>query len=205
MSIYQLQTWFACLKTRAQQPSLLMARKNENSLQDEGLVKLHYYITKRALRQSLRSLTVAFGGLTERSTVNRSLSKFWLSTISNLNSCRRRTFLVKVFQLLLSNFWKAALTPEQKQEVINFAEIKTYQKGMEIFKQNTQSQDFYILIEGVVVLMSGSYEIKKLLKGDWFGEEALYPRTMRNHTARAFGGPVSWIHIWLCQIFKYLV
>ena len=85
----------------------------------------------------------------------------------------------------------AALTKDQIQEIANSGEIKEYSKGTAVYSQDEEASAFYIIMEGIVALMIGSYEIKKLVKGDWFGEEALYEDTKRRYTAKCIGTNVS--------------
>lgn len=46
-------------------------------------------------------------------------------------------------------------------------------------------------MEGAVSLLSGTFEIKKLSKGDWFGEEALQESIPRKYTAKCLSEIVN--------------
>jgi len=54
-----------------------------------------------------------------------------------------------------------------------------------IVQEGDPASSFYIIKEGTVTVMKGDKDIRKLSKGDSFGEQALYYNTVRQMSVRA--------------------
>jgi CRP-like cAMP-binding protein len=64
----------------------------------------------------------------------------------------------------------------------------TYPAGYEIFRQGRRGADFYVILEGEVVMLihdgRGETEVAVLHAGDFFGEMAVFRNERRSATAR---------------------
>jgi cGMP-dependent protein kinase len=77
------------------------------------------------------------------------------------------------------------MTNDQKDAVASVLISQKFSKGQTIVNEGDPASSFYIIKEGTVQVMKGGKEIRKMLKGDSFGEQALYYNTVRQATVRA--------------------
>ena len=113
------------------------------------------------------------------------------------------------------------LTPAQLELVANLCQELTYQPGDIIFKENSSSQELYIIALGEVeILISHGGEepskkeeetiIAKLRRGQSFGEVALVDEGLRSASARAAEGETRLLVIprdrliMLCETYPQL-
>jgi CRP-like cAMP-binding protein len=113
------------------------------------------------------------------------------------------------------------LTPAQLELVANLCQELTYQAGDIIFKENSSSQELYIIALGEVeILISHGGEepskkeeetvIAKLRRGQSFGEVALVDEGLRSASARAAEGETRLLVIprdrliMLCETYPQL-
>lgn len=60
-----------------------------------------------------------------------------------------------------------------------------FKKGEAIVVEGDPASSFYVIKEGMVSVLKGEKEIRKMGKGDSFGEQALYYKTVRFCTVKA--------------------
>lgn len=77
------------------------------------------------------------------------------------------------------------MTDEQKDAIASVLITLKFQKDQNIVVEGDPASSFYIVKEGQVVVFKGDREIRKMNKGDSFGEQALYYNTVRGATVRA--------------------
>ena len=77
------------------------------------------------------------------------------------------------------------LTEMQKDAISTVLILQKFSPGENIVNEGDIAASFYILKEGNVVIIKGDKELRKLKKGDSFGELALYYQTVRDATVRA--------------------
>lgn len=63
--------------------------------------------------------------------------------------------------------------------------IKKFAKNQTIIKEGDPGSCFYYLKDGYASAYKGSKLVKKLMKGDSFGEQSLYYNTMRQLSVKA--------------------
>lgn len=84
-----------------------------------------------------------------------------------------------------------AMTSEQKDAVASVLITLKFAKGQSIVNEGDPASSFYIIKEGSVVVLKGNKEVRKMVKGDSFGEQALYYNTVRGATVKALDSNVS--------------
>ncbi|CAK82587.1 unnamed protein product (macronuclear) [Paramecium tetraurelia] len=77
------------------------------------------------------------------------------------------------------------LTNEQKDAIAAVLIVQKFYKNQIIVNEGDPGSSFYIIKEGTVSVLKGNKEVRKLYKGDSFGEQALYYNTVRQMTVRA--------------------
>ena len=83
------------------------------------------------------------------------------------------------------------MTSEQKDAIAGVLITLKFQKNQNIVVEGEQASSFYIIKEGQVSVIKGGKELRKMNKGDSFGEQALYANTVRGATVRALGDNVT--------------
>eukprot|EP01017_Pseudomicrothorax_dubius_P023633 TRINITY_DN2520_c0_g1_i2.p1 TRINITY_DN2520_c0_g1~~TRINITY_DN2520_c0_g1_i2.p1 ORF type:complete len:815 (+),score=191.06 TRINITY_DN2520_c0_g1_i2:35-2479(+) len=78
-----------------------------------------------------------------------------------------------------------SMTIEQKDTIAGVLITQRYSKGQYIVSEGDPGSSFYIIKDGVVSVMKGNNEVRKLYKGDSFGEQALYYNTVRQMSVKA--------------------
>ena len=77
------------------------------------------------------------------------------------------------------------MTADQKDDVASVLITLKFAKGQNIVNEGDPASSFYIIKEGAVVVLKSNKEIRKMMKGDSFGEQALYYNTIRGATVKA--------------------
>ena len=77
------------------------------------------------------------------------------------------------------------LTNEQKDAIAAVLVTQKYYKNQNIVLEGDPASSFYIIKDGTASVLKGNKEVRKLYKGDSFGEQALYYNTVRQMTVRA--------------------
>lgn len=77
------------------------------------------------------------------------------------------------------------MTNEQKDAVAGVLISQKFNKGANIVNEGDQADSFYIIKDGKVQVTKGGKEIRTMVKGDSFGEQALYYKTTRGATVKA--------------------
>ena len=83
------------------------------------------------------------------------------------------------------------LTPEQKDSLAANMISHKYFSGQKIISEGEPGNQLYIIKEGVVSVMKGGEEIRKMYPGSYFGDSALINNTPRTATCIAIEGPVK--------------
>jgi cGMP-dependent protein kinase len=79
------------------------------------------------------------------------------------------------------------LTIEQKDSIASVLTTQKFKKGEFIVAEGDPASSFYVIKSGEVAVLKGEKEIRKMVKGDSFGEQALYYNTVRSCSVRADG------------------
>ena len=79
------------------------------------------------------------------------------------------------------------MTSEQKDAIASVLITLKFRSNENIVVEGEQASSFYIIKEGQVSVLKGGKELRKMNKGDSFGEQALYNNTVRGATVRAIG------------------
>ena len=77
------------------------------------------------------------------------------------------------------------MTDHQKNAIVNVISSQKFKKGEIIVAEGDPASSFYVIKEGTVSVLKGEKEIRKMAKGDSFGEQALYYKTVRFCTVKA--------------------
>lgn len=77
------------------------------------------------------------------------------------------------------------MTDHQKNAIVNVISSQKFKKGEIIVAEGDPASSFYVIKEGTVSVLKGDKEIRKMAKGDSFGEQALYYKTVRFCTVKA--------------------
>lgn len=77
------------------------------------------------------------------------------------------------------------MTNEQKDKISSYVTVKKFYKSQTIIQEGDPGSSFYLIKQGTVSISKGNKFIRKLTKGDSFGEQSLYYNTMRQLTATA--------------------
>lgn len=77
------------------------------------------------------------------------------------------------------------LTNEQKDIIASALINQKYYKNQTIIQEGDPGSAFYILKEGSAAVYKGNKFVRKLNKGDSFGEQSLYYNTIRQLTIKA--------------------
>eukprot|EP01017_Pseudomicrothorax_dubius_P037724 TRINITY_DN5571_c0_g1_i12.p1 TRINITY_DN5571_c0_g1~~TRINITY_DN5571_c0_g1_i12.p1 ORF type:complete len:695 (+),score=193.25 TRINITY_DN5571_c0_g1_i12:402-2486(+) len=78
-----------------------------------------------------------------------------------------------------------SMTADQKDSIAMVMFTQNFTAGTNIVNEGDQASSFYIVKDGTLSVLKGNNEVRKLYKGDSFGEQALYFNTNRGMTIRA--------------------
>ncbi|KAL4499727.1 hypothetical protein ABPG72_017267 [Tetrahymena utriculariae] len=107
-----------------------------------------------------------------------------------------RTFMEQV------NFFKS-MNSEQKDSIASALINIKFMKGDNIVNEGDAADSFFMIKEGIVSVWKDKKEIRKLGKGDSFGEQALYVSSKRAASVRA-EGPVKLLSLGRDNLTKIL-
>jgi cGMP-dependent protein kinase len=79
----------------------------------------------------------------------------------------------------------ANLTNDQKDIIASALITQKFYKNQTIIQEGDPGSSLYYIKEGVASVYKGAKFIRKLAKGDSFGEQSLYYNTMRQLTIKA--------------------
>lgn len=77
------------------------------------------------------------------------------------------------------------LTNEQKDAISSAVIIKKFYKNQVLIQEGDPGSSFFLIKEGIASVSKGNKFLRKLTKGDSFGEQSLYYNTMRQLTVTA--------------------
>ncbi|OMJ92489.1 hypothetical protein SteCoe_4724 [Stentor coeruleus] len=78
-----------------------------------------------------------------------------------------------------------SLTKKQKESLANAMTVETYKPGYRILREGDTGDFMYIIKEGTVIVTKNGTEIRKLIKNDYFGEQALLQNNFRTASVTA--------------------
>ena len=116
---------------------------------------------------------------------------------SDLWGLDRKTFKEAVEQVNVRNYKEnqaflnsvamlTFLTPQDKEKLLTALSSQRFFPGKQIVTEGEPGDVFYIIKEGTVACSANGVEIRKMHKGDYFGEQALLYNTVRTATVTAF-------------------
>jgi len=112
----------------------------------------------------------------------------FLQMISQQNYAVNRAFIESI-QLF------AVLTDREKDQLVNAMTSQHFDAGQPIVTEGDSGELFYIIKEGVVSCSQAGKEVRRLSKGDFFGEQALLYGGKRTATVTAVNKPVECVCI----------
>lgn len=89
----------------------------------------------------------------------------------------------------------SALTNAQKEALLNALATHKFATGDKIVNEGDPGDLLYIIKDGVVSCTKGGVEIRRLAKGEFFGEQALLYGSTRTATVTAVGGEAKCLSI----------
>lgn len=110
--------------------------------------------------------------------IDRNTFRKAVEEMSSKQCKENRKFLENV------NFFQN-LTNEQKDSIASVLSTQKFKKGEFIVAEGDPASSFYVIKSGDVSVLKGDKEIRKMGKGDSFGEQALYYNTVRSCSVRA--------------------
>ncbi|HIF51298.1 MAG TPA: cyclic nucleotide-binding domain-containing protein [Thiotrichaceae bacterium] len=91
------------------------------------------------------------------------------------------------------NDWFRYFSPDQIQQLLQIGSIKNVENGDDIITEGEVSQEFFLLIEGQVMVMKKGVNISLLESGACFGDTSLLGEiTKRAASVRAIGDAILW-------------
>jgi len=137
----------------------------------------------------------SFGELALLHNVPRSATVLTLE-VSDLWGLDRKTFMEAVEQVNVRNYQEnyaflskvglfAKLTPRDKDHLLTALTAQRFLPGRPIVKEGDQGDVFYIIKEGTVSCSVNGAEVRKMRKGEYFGEQALLYNTPRTASVTA--------------------
>jgi cGMP-dependent protein kinase len=78
-----------------------------------------------------------------------------------------------------------SMTSDQKDAIAGVLISEHYGKGDTVVNEGDPASSFYIIKEGLVTITKAGKEIRKMTKGESFGEQALYYNTVRGCSVKA--------------------
>jgi cGMP-dependent protein kinase len=79
----------------------------------------------------------------------------------------------------------AYLTSQDKEKLLSALSAQRFFAGKHVVTEGEPGDVFYIIKEGAVTCSAGGIEVRKMRKGDYFGEQALLYNTVRTATVTA--------------------
>ncbi len=92
------------------------------------------------------------------------------------------------------NDWFRYFSPDQIQQLLQIGSVKIVPDGYAIITEGEVSQEFFLLIEGQVMVMKKGVNINMLESGACFGDTSLLcETTQRTASVKAVGSVILWI------------
>tara|TARA_R110000782_G_scaffold123126_12_gene214583 strand:+ start:446 stop:1765 length:1320 start_codon:yes stop_codon:yes gene_type:complete len=92
------------------------------------------------------------------------------------------------------NDWFRYFSPDQIQQLLQIGAVKIVSDGYAIITEGEVSQEFFLLIEGQVMVMKKGVNINLLESGACFGDTSLLgDTTQRTASVKAIGSVILWI------------
>ena len=92
------------------------------------------------------------------------------------------------------NDWFRYFSPDQIQQLLQIGSVKIVPDGYAIITEGEVSQEFFLLIEGQVMVMKKGVNISLLESGACFGDTSLLGETtQRTASVKAIGSVTLWI------------
>jgi eukaryotic-like serine/threonine-protein kinase len=92
------------------------------------------------------------------------------------------------------NDWFRYFSPDQIQQLLQIGSVKKVEDGHDIITEGEVSQEFFLLIEGQVMVMKKGVNISLLESGACFGDTSLLGETaQRTASVKAVGDATLWI------------
>ena len=92
----------------------------------------------------------------------------------------RKNIVIIIFKITID-----ALTEDQKDSLASSMISLRFKQSENILDEGDLASSFYIIQEGTVIVFKDGKEIRKLTKGDYFGEQAFHYHTVRSATVKA--------------------
>ena len=96
------------------------------------------------------------------------------------------------------------LTENQKEALLNSLATHRFSMGQRIVNEGDPGDLFYIIKEGTVSCTKEGNEVRRLVKGEFFGEQALLYGSTRTATVTAVGGEVKCLSIGRVDLVQVL-
>lgn len=112
----------------------------------------------------------------------------FLQTVNSQNYAENKAFVNSVHIF-------ASLTEAQREQLVNSLTSQLFANGQKIVNEGDPGELFYIIKNGTVSCTKGGIEIRRLSKGEFFGEQALLYGGTRTATITAVDGPVKCVSI----------
>mmetsp|Transcript_691 Transcript_691/g.1250 ORF Transcript_691/g.1250 Transcript_691/m.1250 type:complete len:878 (-) Transcript_691:74-2707(-) len=140
------------------------------------------------LHNSLRTATVKTVDRTTLWSLDRDTFKKAVERINAFNYNENMLFLnsIPLFD---------TLTPYQKECLVGALTTHKFKRGQRIVNENDPGELFYIIKEGQVSCTQGTSEIRRMGRGDFFGEQALLYNSSRTATITAIDNTVKCLSI----------
>ena len=112
----------------------------------------------------------------------------FLQTVNSQNYAENKAFVNSVHIF-------ASLTEAQREHLVNTLASQQFANGQKIVNEGDPGELFYIIKNGTVSCTKGGIEIRRLSKGEFFGEQALLYGGTRTATITAVDGQVKCVSI----------
>jgi len=96
------------------------------------------------------------------------------------------------------------LTENQKEALLNSLATHKFSMGQRIVNEGDPGDLFYIIKDGIVSCTKEGNEVRRLVKGDFFGEQALLYGSTRTATVTAVGGEAKCLSIGRVDLVQVL-
>lgn len=78
----------------------------------------------------------------------------------------------------------ASLNFKEMAQVLEVAQVRNIEKGVEIIREGSTGEDMYIILKGKVDIIAGGHKVAELKPGNFFGEMSLIDRSPRSATVK---------------------
>ena len=112
----------------------------------------------------------------------------FLQTVNSQNYAENKAFINSVHLF-------SSLTDDQRENLVNALTSHQFASGQKIVNEGDPGDLFYIIKDGTVSCTKGGIEIRRLTKGEFFGEQALLYGGTRTATITAVDGQVKCVSI----------